>query len=354
MQAGSAYLSEQDQDDVRDDNLDNNCPSSQNKMTSGISDEDGSIMLKLMVVVSVDTVTVMDIKFVNVHEDNSAAKNIKTDSGSKKSDDYMEKEASDVSHQKCSSPENLNPQRGPRSSLPGSEHDSVNKKGRQLDKGLTCVSLPFRAEHGDTHGTSNGIMSRESLNSSDPEYEGMLGKSQHEYCGYFNGMTPPNPTTVDEEGQTDLSSNTRKVDKEEDIKEPKAVKICHTALVDFLKELLKTISKEGHSSRDAHKMIVKKAAEKVLNALQPHQVPIDRVDKGSSFGIQAKALQGYGDNGPEDGRCKPVTGQHFFSWFSLQMNTEHELLSAAAAANSNSVVAVLDLMSFHSDDQPHF
>ncbi|CAL9117354.1 unnamed protein product, partial [Musa textilis] len=163
-----------------------------------------------------------------------------------------------------------------------------------LEKGLTCVSLPFRAEHGDTHGTSN------SLNSSDPEYEGMLGKSQHEYCGYFNGMTPPNPTTVDEEGQTDLSSNTRKVDKEEDIKEPKAVKICHTALVDFLKELLKTISKEGHSSRDAHKMIVKKAAEKVLNALQPHQVPIDRVDKGSSFGIQAKALQGYG------GLCKII------------------------------------------------
>lgn len=56
-----------------------------------------SIMLKLMVVVSVDTVTVMDIKFINVHEDNSAAKNMKTDSSSKKYDYYMEKEASDVS-----------------------------------------------------------------------------------------------------------------------------------------------------------------------------------------------------------------------------------------------------------------
>lgn len=54
-------------------------------------------MLKLMVVVSVDTVTVMDIKFINVHEDNSAAKNMKTDSSSKKYDYYMEKEASDVS-----------------------------------------------------------------------------------------------------------------------------------------------------------------------------------------------------------------------------------------------------------------
>ncbi|THU48702.1 hypothetical protein C4D60_Mb06t01780 [Musa balbisiana] len=384
--------------DVRDDNLDNNCPSrSQNKMTSGISDEDGSIMLKLMVVVSVDTVTVMDIKFINVHEDNSAAKNMKTDSSSKKSDYYMEKEASDVI---CISYNH--PQRGLRRSLPGTEHESMNKKGLQLyaiffasvwcikgnsckflhekdgvgctsqvakedwatsgdfidckrslirtcggeihglaqfrnddnllasknsskehfqdliislvdhlqhpmsiristtpillEKGpgirLTYVSPPFGAEH--------GYNVKKSLNSSDPGYEGMLGKSWHEYCGYFNGMAPPNPTTVDEEGQTDISSNTRKVDKGEDIKESKAEKIFHTALVDFVKQLLKTIWKEGHSSRDAHKMIVKKAAEKVINALQPHHVPIDRVDKGSSFGIQAKALEGYG------GLCKII------------------------------------------------
>ncbi|CAL9188441.1 unnamed protein product [Musa hybrid cultivar] len=141
---------------------------------------------------------------------------------------------------------------------------------------------------------ASGYNVKKSLNSSDPGYEDMLGKSWHEYCGYFNGMAPPDPTTVDEEGQTDLSSNTRKVDKGEDVKESKAVKIFHTALVDFVKELLKTIWKEGHSSRDAHKMIVKKAAEKVLNALQPHHVPIDRVDKGSSFCIQTKSLKGYG------------------------------------------------------------
>ncbi|CAL9091281.1 unnamed protein product [Musa acuminata var. zebrina] len=55
---------------------------------------------------------------------------------------------------------------------------------------------------------ASGYNVKKSLNSSDPGYEGMLGKSWHEYCGYFNGMAPPDRTTVDEEGQTDLSSNT--------------------------------------------------------------------------------------------------------------------------------------------------
>ncbi|CAL9078197.1 unnamed protein product [Musa acuminata var. zebrina] len=137
---------------------------------------------------------------------------------------------------------------------------------------------------------------KKSFNTSTPAYESMLDnkKSQHEICGYTNVMAPA-PVAVDGgdnitpkgESQvhhltdvayvdkTDLVCNMSKVDEGKEIKESKAVKNFRTALVDFLKELLKPVWKEGHLSKDAHKMIVKKASEKVLSALQPHQIPSD-------------------------------------------------------------------------------
>ncbi|CAK9181842.1 unnamed protein product [Ilex paraguariensis] len=56
-------------------------------------------------------------------------------------------------------------------------------------------------------------------------------------------------------------------------KDSKAFKHFHAALVDFVKELVKPTWREGHLNKDAYKMIVKKAVEKVLNTLQPHQIP---------------------------------------------------------------------------------
>jgi len=56
-------------------------------------------------------------------------------------------------------------------------------------------------------------------------------------------------------------------------KESKAMKIFRAALVDFVKELIKPSWREGHLSKDAHKIVVKKAVEKVLGALQTHQIP---------------------------------------------------------------------------------
>ncbi|KAJ8478145.1 hypothetical protein OPV22_021872 [Ensete ventricosum] len=135
--------------------------------------------------------------------------------------------------------------------IPSTKNESVNKNGCTY---MLFFFASFWCIKGNSCDIAPGYNVKKSFNSSDPGYEGML-------------------------------------DKGEDIKESKAAKKFHTALVDFVKELLKTIWKEGHSSRDAHKMIVKKAAEKVLNALQPHQVPNSRVDKGLSFGIQAKAFK---------------------------------------------------------------
>ena len=48
----------------------------------------------------------------------------------------------------------------------------------------------------------------------------------------------------------------------------------HAALVDLIKELLKPTWHEGHLNKDAHNTIVKKAVDKVLGTIQPHQIPI--------------------------------------------------------------------------------
>ncbi|KAG6504869.1 hypothetical protein ZIOFF_037217 [Zingiber officinale] len=96
----------------------------------------------------------------------------------------------------------------------------------------------------------------------------------------------PGLTTNDEKGNipriTDpapindakVGNNMRDVNNlDNNIMESKSMKMVYAALVDFLKELLKPWWKEGHLSRDTHKLIVKKTTEKVLGALQPHQVP---------------------------------------------------------------------------------
>lgn len=57
-------------------------------------------------------------------------------------------------------------------------------------------------------------------------------------------------------------------------KESKALKFFRAALVDHVKELLKPAWHEGHLSKDAHIMIVKKSVDKVVSTLEPHQIPI--------------------------------------------------------------------------------
>lgn len=56
-------------------------------------------------------------------------------------------------------------------------------------------------------------------------------------------------------------------------KESKALRYFRSALVGFVKELVKPKWREGHLSKDAHKIIVKRAVEKVLSTLQPQQTP---------------------------------------------------------------------------------
>ncbi|XVE88080.1 hypothetical protein DITRI_Ditri19aG0039900 [Diplodiscus trichospermus] len=83
------------------------------------------------------------------------------------------------------------------------------------------------------------------------------------------------------------------------LKESKVMKHFHAALVDLIKELLKPTWLEGHLSKDAHNTIVKKAVDKVLGSIQPHQVPstFESVEKylSSSQPKIARLVEGYID-----------------------------------------------------------
>ncbi|KAK6124393.1 hypothetical protein DH2020_041886 [Rehmannia glutinosa] len=55
--------------------------------------------------------------------------------------------------------------------------------------------------------------------------------------------------------------------------ESKALKYFQSALIEFVKELVKPTWHEGWLSKDAHKVIVKKTVDKVLSTVLPHQIP---------------------------------------------------------------------------------
>lgn len=73
----------------------------------------------------------------------------------------------------------------------------------------------------------------------------------------------------------DRSNNDMTIDlkMDEEQKESKALRYFRAALVDFVKELVKPKWREGHLSKDAHKIIVKRTVERVLSTLQPQQTP---------------------------------------------------------------------------------
>ncbi|KAL0542802.1 hypothetical protein IC582_017880 [Cucumis melo] len=56
-------------------------------------------------------------------------------------------------------------------------------------------------------------------------------------------------------------------------KESKATRHFRSALIELVKEILKPKWREGHLKKDVHNTVVKKTFDKVLGALQSHQVP---------------------------------------------------------------------------------
>ncbi|KAL9456026.1 hypothetical protein AB3S75_005283 [Citrus x aurantiifolia] len=82
-------------------------------------------------------------------------------------------------------------------------------------------------------------------------------------------------------------------------KESKLMKHFRNDLVELVKELLKPSWREGRLSKDAHNTIVKKAVDKVLATLHPHQIPTTMESTkqylSSSQPKIAKLVEGYVD-----------------------------------------------------------
>lgn len=64
-----------------------------------------------------------------------------------------------------------------------------------------------------------------------------------------------------------------KVEEGSGNKDEKVMRLFKNALIEFVKEILKPIWKEGKMSREVHKTIVKKVVDKVTGAIQGEQVP---------------------------------------------------------------------------------
>ncbi|GLJ11950.1 hypothetical protein SUGI_0180850 [Cryptomeria japonica] len=97
-------------------------------------------------------------------------------------------------------------------------------------------------------------------------------------------------------GEIDVDQ-THANEKTRNIKEIKAMKVFRMALAELAKELLKPTWREGHMSKEAFKLIVKKAVDKVAGTLQSHQIPNtqERIDQylESSRVKFTKLIEGY-------------------------------------------------------------
>ncbi|GKV00979.1 hypothetical protein SLEP1_g13583 [Rubroshorea leprosula] len=81
------------------------------------------------------------------------------------------------------------------------------------------------------------------------------------------------------------------------LKESKAARFFRVALIDVVKGMLKPTWHEGHLSKDAHNTIVKKAVDKVLSSLRPHQIPVTTESAKQYLSLSqpkiAKLVKGY-------------------------------------------------------------
>lgn len=88
-----------------------------------------------------------------------------------------------------------------------------------------------------------------------------------------------------------------KVEEGSGNKDEKVMRLFKNALIEFVKEILKPIWKEGKMSREVHKTVVKKVVDKVTSAIQGEQVPKtqEKIEQYLSYSKPkiAKLVQAY-------------------------------------------------------------
>lgn len=150
-----------------------------------------------------------------------------------------------------------------------------------LDKSCHTRERDSLATEAETRGTSVVDW----LNGTIPIEENHLGPSHAKDTTKRSKINDDHASSHQNDGSRhkhDLKLGRARQDNEMDVgpkmdgnvlKESKALRHFRAALIELVKELLKPTWRDGHLSKDAHNMIVKKVVDKVLSTLQSHQVP---------------------------------------------------------------------------------
>lgn len=102
--------------------------------------------------------------------------------------------------------------------------------------------------------------------------KGSTTNTDNDYVNQTDKLIEKTKSKIDTDGQTSEMDVDLKID-EDMLRDSKALKHFRVTLIDFVKELVKPTWREGNLSKDAHKMIVKRAVDRVLSTLPTHQIP---------------------------------------------------------------------------------
>ncbi|CAI0468749.1 unnamed protein product [Linum tenue] len=169
---------------------------------------------------------------------------------------------------------------------------SSQKASRQPTNGASFPngdksSVPFDSRfHGSSSANNGGPPEKDTFNKSGGEVMDIDDGLADDHSGTMPKeeiASVSNQLDVDEKPGSDGSrcrnnftadnlDDGGKMDQEVQ-KESKSPRHFRAALIDYVKELLKPIWREGHLSKDAHNTIVRKSVEKVLSTMQSHQMP---------------------------------------------------------------------------------
>ncbi|XAR59172.1 hypothetical protein NMG60_11014858 [Bertholletia excelsa] len=140
-----------------------------------------------------------------------------------------------------------------------------NFQGKDL---FTSQEKAVRTSHTDQ---KNGIIFPQEEKSLSPFHVKDASNLDSDPGNQKDGQRQKKESKINVFGQDHEIGFDLKIDGER--KESKALKHFRAALIEFVKEFVKPAWREGLISKDAHKIIVKKAVHKVLSTLQPRQTP---------------------------------------------------------------------------------
>lgn len=153
-----------------------------------------------------------------------------------------------------------------RDSIDDKDVEAAKRKNSHSDQGSSVKDINMQSnilkeEEKPMNSENAGHIKEDNILTSSGDDKRKLDKAKDEPVSEGVGFSKKDEVAVNRklENQTQSESNDSK--------------IFQFALIEFVKELVKPTWREGFLSRDAHKLIVKKAVDKVLISIPPDQIP---------------------------------------------------------------------------------